>query len=144
MDSLSFCYSFCLTPIYILVSILYSQLQGARHPCVELQEDVDYIPNDISLVFGESNFLLVTGPNMGGKSTHIRALGAIVTLAQIGAYVPCQSATINICHAILARVGAGDLQERGISTFMVRSCPCIYIQKFGYLIGYCISFWYDA
>lgn len=98
-----------------------TQLQGARHPCVELQEDVDYIPNDISLVFGESNFLLVTGPNMGGKSTYIRALGAIVTLAQIGSYVPCQSATINICHAILARVGAGDLQERGISTFMVRS-----------------------
>jgi DNA mismatch repair protein MSH2 len=83
-----------------------------------LQEDVEFIPNDISLIFGDSNFLLVTGPNMGGKSTYIRALGAIVTLAQIGSYVPCQSATVNICHAILARVGAGDLQERGISTFM--------------------------
>jgi DNA mismatch repair protein MSH2 len=79
---------------------------------------MEFIPNDISLVFGDSNFLLVTGPNMGGKSTYIRALGAIVCLAQIGSYVPCQSATINLCHAILARVGAGDLQERGISTFM--------------------------
>ena len=94
------------------------KLEAARHPCVELQEDIEYIPNDISLVFGESNFLLVTGPNMGGKSTYIRALGAIVCMAQIGSYVPCSAATINICHAILARVGAGDLQERGISTFM--------------------------
>jgi DNA mismatch repair protein MSH2 len=93
-------------------------LKGARHPCVEMQENMEYIPNDIRLIFGESSFLLVTGPNMGGKSTYIRALGAIVTLAQIGSYVPCTSATVNICHHILARVGAGDLQERGISTFM--------------------------
>jgi DNA mismatch repair protein MSH2 len=124
--------------ISILVSVhTYSQLQGARHPCVELQEDVDYIPNDISLVFGESNFLLVTGPNMGGKSTYIRALGAIVTLAQIGSYVPCQSATINICHAILARVGAGDLQERGISTFMVRSHHIVWILCIPHVVLVC-------
>merc|ERR1712151_1167790 len=65
-------------------------LKKARHPCVELQEDVEFIPNDINLLFGSSSFLVVTGPNMGGKSTYIRSLGAIITMAQIGSYVPAE------------------------------------------------------
>lgn len=55
---------------------------------------------------------------MGGKSTYIRALGASTVLAQIGSFVPASSARINLCHHLLARVGAGDLPDRGISTFM--------------------------
>jgi len=80
---------------------------------------MEFIPNDVNLKLGsDSNFLLVTGPNMGGKSTYIRSLGAIVCLAQIGSYVPATYAKMNLCHSLLARVGAGDLQDRGISTFM--------------------------
>lgn len=94
------------------------ELIGARHPCVELQEHVQFIPNDITLLYGQSSFLIVTGPNMGGKSTYIRSLSCIITMAQIGSYIPCSSATINITHSILTRVGAGDHQDRGISTFM--------------------------
>lgn len=110
-----------LLSFFLSLSSFFAQLKAARHPCVELQDNMEYIPNDVSMKLNEDssqNFLLVTGPNMGGKSTYIRALGAVVCLAQIGAYVPATSATINICHALLARVGAGDLQERGISTFM--------------------------
>ncbi|KAL3920317.1 MAG: hypothetical protein SGILL_003322 [Bacillariaceae sp.] len=92
-------------------------LKEARHPCLELQEGLEFIPNDVNLKFPNPQ-LLVSGPNMGGKSVYIRSVGAIVCMAQIGSYVPATSATINICHSILARVGAGDLQERGISTFM--------------------------
>jgi DNA mismatch repair protein MSH2 len=98
------------------------KLMQARHPCVEAANSINYIANDVHFSRGEGEdsgiFHVVTGPNMGGKSTHIRTVGIICVMAQMGMYVPCAEATVPILDCILCRVGASDNTARGISTFM--------------------------
>jgi len=96
------------------------EIEEGRHPVVERMELRDgFVPNDVSLDCTENRFLIITGPNMAGKSTYIRQVAVIVLLAQIGSYVPAATAKIGVVDRIFTRVGAADSLARGQSTFMV-------------------------
>ena len=90
----------------------------SRHPVVEVFIKEEYVPNDI-VMDENTNILLITGPNMAGKSTYMRQLGIIVIMAQIGCFIPAKSGTLPIFDKIFTRIGASDDLVSGESTFMV-------------------------
>ena len=94
------------------------KLIECRHPVVEQVMKDKYIPNDI-VMDKTTNILLITGPNMAGKSTYMRQCAITIIMAQIGCFVPCKSATIPIFDQIFTRIGASDDLVSGESTFMV-------------------------
>tara|TARA_R110000868_G_scaffold411409_2_gene703782 strand:+ start:13777 stop:16305 length:2529 start_codon:yes stop_codon:yes gene_type:complete len=93
-------------------------ITAGRHPVVEQIQSEPFVPNDVTLT-QQQRMLMITGPNMGGKSTYMRQTALIVLLAQIGSFVPAQSATIGPVDQIFTRVGANDDLAGGRSTFMV-------------------------
>ena len=89
-----------------------------RHPVLEQQLGSQFVSNDLNIAADES-LLLITGPNMAGKSTYIRQAALLTLLAQIGSYVPAKSATVGVADRLFARIGASDEIHGGQSTFMV-------------------------
>lgn len=96
-------------------------IKAGRHPVIEKQLPVgeSYVPNDIYLDTETQQILIITGPNMAGKSALLRQTALIVLMAQMGSFVPAEAATIGIVDKIFTRVGASDNLSRGESTFMV-------------------------
>ena len=110
----------------VLVDAPGIAIARGRHPVVEAVRAEPFEPNDLQLD-AERRMLVVTGPNMGGKSTYMRQAALIVLLAHIGSFVPAATATIGPIDRILTRIGAGDDLARGQSTFMVEMAETSYI-----------------
>ena len=96
-------------------------IKQGRHPVIEKQLPVteSYIPNDVLLDSEEQQIIILTGPNMSGKSALLRQTALIVLMAQMGSFVPAESAEIGYVDKIFTRVGASDNISMGESTFMV-------------------------
>jgi DNA mismatch repair protein MutS len=91
----------------------------ARHPVVERKVSAAFVPNDVYLDCAASQLVILTGPNMGGKSTYLRQVALLAVLAQAGSFVPAKRAKLAVADRIFARVGASDNIAKGTSTFMV-------------------------
>ena len=109
-------------PQFVDASGELEMIEG-RHPVIEQQElaggSERFVPNDLYVNGTTDNILLLTGPNMGGKSTYLRQTALIVILAQMGSFVPARSAKLSIVDRVFTRIGASDNLARGRSTFMV-------------------------
>ena len=107
-------------------------IYGARHPMIEQLLISAYVPNNVELDNSATGTrgLLVTGPNMGGKSSYVRSVALIAIMAQIGSYVPCESADLGVLDAVFTRMGAFDNMMAGESTFMVELGETAEILRF--------------
>ena len=105
------------------------EIKDGRHPVVEQFVGSDFVPNDTLLDIEQNKLLIITGPNMAGKSTYMRQTALIVLMAQIGSFVPASSARIGIVDRLFTRVGASDDLASGQSTFMLEMNEVAYILK---------------
>ncbi|ANB14169.1 mismatch repair protein MSH3 [Sugiyamaella lignohabitans] len=106
----------------------YIQIKDGRHPMVDqLLSSGSFVPNSVDMSHDVNRSLIITGPNMGGKSSYVRQVALICIMAQIGCFVPAESATLGIVDAIYTRMGAYDNMLAGESTFMVELKECVDI-----------------
>ena len=105
-------------------------ITGGRHPVVEQSlPDNTFVPNDTVLDTDENRMMIITGPNMAGKSTYMRQVALICLMAQTGSFVPAEEASLSVCDQIFTRVGASDDLASGQSTFMVEMSETAYILR---------------
>lgn len=105
-------------------------IKDGRHPVVEkMLKDSMFVPNDALLDIGDNRALIITGPNMAGKSTYMRQIALIVIMAHMGSFVPAKYAQIGICDRVFTRIGASDDLSGGQSTFMVEMSEVADILK---------------
>ena len=96
------------------------EIKDGRHPVVEVVNGAEpFVPNDTYLDGENTRLMLITGPNMAGKSTYIRQVAMLTVMAQIGSYIPAKEAKIGVVDKVFTRIGASDDLSRGQSTFMV-------------------------
>ena len=118
---------------YVCPEVDYSDvvnIKDGRHPVVEMfVKDSYFVPNDTLLDTSYNRLMLITGPNMAGKSTYMRQVALIVLMAQIGSYVPAKDARIGVVDKIFTRIGASDDLASGQSTFMLEMNEVAYILK---------------
>jgi len=94
-------------------------IEEGKHPVLAEMMGAEFVPNDVAVGDSEGDLLIITGPNMAGKSTYIRQVALLVLMAQAGSFIPAKSARIGVVDKIFTRVGASDELVRGQSTFMV-------------------------
>ena len=104
-------------PQFVEQSVM--DIEDGRHPVMEAILLTNFVPNDLHLRESDHRFLLLTGPNMGGKSTYLRQAALLTIMAQIGSFVPAKSARLGIVDRIFTRIGAGDDLASGQSTFYI-------------------------
>jgi DNA mismatch repair protein MutS len=114
-------------PVFVEESVI--AIEDGRHPVMEAMLQTNFVPNDLNLRATTHRFILLTGPNMGGKSTYLRQAGLLAIMAQIGSFVPAKSMRMGVVDRIFTRIGAGDDLASGQSTFYMEMAEAANILR---------------
>lgn len=114
-------------PAFVEESVV--AIEDGRHPVMEAVLHANFVPNDLHLRANEHRFILLTGPNMGGKSTYLRQAGLLTIMAQIGSFVPAKAMKLGVVDRIFTRIGAGDDLASGQSTFYMEMAEAANILR---------------